>query len=64
MEKTTIIKFELRDDYFEYGENDAMCGVFDSCFVERSTDARLSYCAGWSSVPLDKRKCCDCIRVV
>lgn len=64
MEKTTIVKFELRDDYFDYGQNDAMCGVFDSCYVGCSTDARLSYLAGWSSVPLDKRKRCDGIRVI
>ncbi len=64
MEKTTIVKFELRDDYFDYGQNDAMHGIFDSSYVDRTIDARLSYLSGWSSVPLEKRKRCEGVRVI
>lgn len=55
MEKKTTVSFVLREDYYKYGRNDAKGGVFDTVYVDRTEDARLSYLAGWSSVPAGDR---------
>lgn len=52
----TQVKFTLRRDYYEYGQNDARGGVFDTSYVDRTDDARLSYMAGWSSVSIAERE--------
>lgn len=53
---TKKILFELREDYYRYGVSDAKYGVFDTSYIDRTEDARLSYIAGWSSVPVDERE--------
>lgn len=51
----SYIKITMRADYYQYGINDAKNGVFDTSYINRSEDARMSYMAGWSSVALHER---------
>lgn len=55
MKQETTITFVKREDYFQYGMNDAKNNVLDTSYCRVSEDARLSYMAGWSSIEVDPK---------